>query len=168
MQLTNSAATSKLQSMIHHAYFHSPLGFIELQSDRKGLVSVRFVEAPRHTHVHSPVLRAAIHQLTEYFSGERRQFDLPLQVQGTSFQQSVWRLLCAIPFGETRTYRDIAVSLGNPAANRAVGAAVAANPILIFIPCHRVIASGGKLGGYSGGLWRKAWLLRHEGALFRI
>ncbi len=153
--------------MIHHAYFHSPLGFIELQSDGEGLASVRFVEAPRHAHVLSPVLHAAIHQLTEYFSGERRQFDLPLQVQGTSFQQSVWRQLCAIPFGETLTYREVAIALGKPEAIRAVGAAIAANPILIVVPCHRVIASSGKLGGYSGGLWRKAWLLRHEGALFR-
>ncbi len=167
MQLTNSLATSKLQGMIQHAYFHSPLGFIELQSDGDRLVAVHFVEAPRHAHVLTPVLRKAVHQLTEYFSGERQRFDLPLQWQGTSFQQAVWQQLCAIPFGETRTYREIAMALGKPAAVRAVGAAIAANPILIVVPCHRVIASSGKLGGYSGGLWRKAWLLRHEGALFR-
>jgi O-6-methylguanine DNA methyltransferase len=151
--------------MIAYAYFHSPIGFIELRSDGEALTSARFVEAPTEAHSPDLVLIRATRQLTAYFSGELTVFDLPLRMQGTPFQLSVWEQLLKIPCGETRSYRDIARALGNPEAVRAVGAANAANPIAIIVPCHRVIASDGKLGGYNGGLWRKAWLLRHEGAI---
>jgi O-6-methylguanine DNA methyltransferase len=148
-----------------YAYFHSPIGFIELQSDGEALLAARFVEAPAQAHAPDALLERAMHQLTGYFSGELRAFDLPLRMQGTAFQLRVWRALLQIPYGETRTYREIALALGNRDAVRAVGAANGANPFAIIVPCHRVVASDGTLGGYAGGLWRKAWLLRHEGAL---
>ncbi len=148
--------------MTAYAYFHSPIGFIELRSDGRALASARFVEAPTQAHLPDFILQRTIRQLTGYFSGELTAFDLPLRLRGSDFQRSVWRVVMQIPFGETRTYGEIANVLGNPRSARAVGAAVGANPLLIIVPCHRVIASGGKIGGYAGGLWRKAWLLRHE------
>ncbi len=151
--------------MISYAYFHSPIGFIELRGDGRALTMARFVEAPTQAHRPDATLMEAIHQLTAYFAGELTAFDLPLRLQGAPFQRAVWEQLQQIPFGETRTYGQIAAALGKPGAARAVGAANAANPVVIIVPCHRVVAAGGKLGGYGGGLWRKMWLLRHEGAL---
>jgi methylated-DNA-[protein]-cysteine S-methyltransferase len=109
-----------------------------------------------------PVLRATIDQLGEFFSGHRRAFDLPLEFRGTDFQRQVWTALLAIPYGETRSYLDVARSLGNPAAVRAVGAANGRNPISIIAPCHRVIGSSGELTGFGGGMAAKAWLLARE------
>jgi O-6-methylguanine DNA methyltransferase len=113
----------------------------------------------------TPVLRAALAQLREYFAGKRRSFDLPVEPAGTEFQQCVWSIVAAIPFGETVSYGGIAEQLGSPEKARAVGAAVGANPIPIIIPCHRVIGSDGSLIGYGGGLRMKVWLLRHEHTL---
>jgi methylated-DNA-[protein]-cysteine S-methyltransferase len=110
------------------------------------------------------VLRRAAAQLTEYFAGQRRAFDLPLAPRGTGFQRLVWEALTRIPHGETRSYRELACSLGRPSACRAVGAANGQNPISIIVPCHRVIASNGDLTGYAGGLAAKRWLLDHERA----
>jgi O-6-methylguanine DNA methyltransferase len=104
----------------------------------------------------------AARQLDEYFSGRRRQFDLPLDLEGTEFQQRVWRSVSAIPYGQTRSYAQIAATIGSPKAVRAVGAANGANPVAIIVPCHRVIASGGGLGGYGGGLELKRRLLALE------
>ena len=109
-----------------------------------------------------PVLDETIRQLGQYFAGERRTFELPLEFRGTDFQRQVWTTLLAIPFGETRSYLDVARSLGNPDAVRAVGAANGRNPISIIAPCHRVIGSSGALTGFGGGLEAKAWLLAHE------
>jgi methylated-DNA-[protein]-cysteine S-methyltransferase len=109
-----------------------------------------------------PVLRDTARQLTEYFHGRRRAFDLPLDFRGTDFQRQVWSSLLSIPFGETRSYLDVACALGNPAAVRAVGAANGRNPISIIAPCHRVIGTDGGLTGFGGGLEAKAWLLAHE------
>ena len=156
------------QAMITYAYFHSPIGFIELCSDGHALTAARFVEAPTKAHKPDPLLMQAAHQLTAYFAGELTTFDLPLRLKGSTFQISVWRQLLKIPYGETRSYADIARALGNSKAVRAIGAANSANPIILIIPCHRVIASNETLGGYSGGLWRKAWLLRHEGVSFSL
>ena len=102
-------------------------------------------------------------QLNEYFAGQRRVFDLPLEPQGTPFQRSIWVCLLRIPFGQTASYRAIAEMANNRQAVRAVGAANGKNPIGIIVPCHRVIGSDGTLTGYAGGLERKAWLLEHEG-----
>jgi methylated-DNA-[protein]-cysteine S-methyltransferase len=115
------------------------------------------VEDPAH-----PVLRETARQLDEYFSAGRRSFDLPLEFRGTDFQRRVWSALLAIPYGETRSYLDIASALGNAAAVRAVGAANGRNPISIIAPCHRVIGASGDLTGFGGGLDAKAWLLAHE------
>jgi AraC family transcriptional regulator of adaptative response/methylated-DNA-[protein]-cysteine methyltransferase len=107
-----------------------------------------------------PVLRA---QLGDYFAGRRRAFDLPLDYPGSPFQRRVWDALRRIPYGETRTYAELARDIGVPGAARAVGRANGANRLAIVIPCHRVIAAGGGLGGYGGGLWRKLRLLELEG-----
>jgi methylated-DNA-[protein]-cysteine S-methyltransferase len=109
-------------------------------------------------------LPAASAQLTEYFDGGRLSFDLPLAPVGTAFQHSVWALIAAIPFGETRTYGELATELGRPSASRAVGTATGRNPISIVVPCHRVVGSTGRLTGYAGGVERKAFLLDHESA----
>ena len=101
-------------------------------------------------------------QLTEYFAGERKRFDLPLAMTGSPFQHQVWSALVDIPFGESLSYGELARRLGRPRAARAVGQANGANPIPIVVPCHRVIAGDGGMGGFSGGLSTKRWLLRHE------
>ena len=112
-----------------------------------------------------PLLADAITQLNEYFAGTRETFSVPLHPKGTPFQMSVWRALEKIPYGHTRTYRDIARLLGRPTATRAVGAANGQNPLPIFVPCHRVIGSNGSLTGFGGGLDVKLALLRLEGVL---
>jgi methylated-DNA-[protein]-cysteine S-methyltransferase len=112
-----------------------------------------------------PLLADAIGQLREYFAGARETFSVPLRPAGTPFQLSVWRALEEIPYGRTRTYRDIACSIGRPTATRAVGAANGQNPLPIFVPCHRVIGSNGSLTGFGGGLDVKLALLRLEGVL---
>lgn len=106
-----------------------------------------------------------VRELKEYFAGERHEFDLPLAPEGTDFQRSVWDALLRIPYGETRTYKEIAESIGRDKASRAVGMACHANPIVILIPCHRVIGSDGRLTGFGGGLDVKSRLLRLEGNL---
>jgi methylated-DNA-[protein]-cysteine S-methyltransferase len=108
-------------------------------------------------------LPQAVRQLREYFAGTRREFDLPLRLEGTSFQQRVWRSLREIRYGETWSYGQLAKRIGNPNASRAVGLANGRNPISILVPCHRVIGADGSLTGYGGGLERKRWLLAHEG-----
>jgi O-6-methylguanine DNA methyltransferase len=107
-------------------------------------------------------LRQASEQLERYFAGECEQFTCPLDLHGTPFQLQVWNALTRIPYGETRTYTDIAREIGHPSAVRAVGAANGANPVAIIVPCHRVIGSNGSLTGYGGGLPTKAWLLALE------
>lgn len=104
-------------------------------------------------------------QLKAYFSGERLAFDLPLDAGGSEFQRRVWAALVRIPFGETRSYQQLALELGLSGGSRAVGTANGSNPMAIVVPCHRVITANGKLGGYGGGLWRKEWLLNFEGRL---
>ncbi len=108
-------------------------------------------------------LPAAVRQLQEYFAGKRREFDLPLRLAGTEFQQRVWRELTNIPFGQTRSYGQLAKRLNNPNGSRAVGLANGRNPIAIIVPCHRVIGADGSLTGFGGGIDRKEWLLTHEG-----
>jgi methylated-DNA-[protein]-cysteine S-methyltransferase len=108
-------------------------------------------------------LPAAIRQLAEYFAGKRREFELPLRLEGTEFQRRVWGELEEIPYGETWSYGQLASRIGKPGASRAVGLANGRNPISIVVPCHRVIGADGSLTGYGGGLERKQWLLAHEG-----
>ena len=148
----------------------SPVGELTLIASDAGLVAILWEnDAPDRVKLGAvaeddahPVLLMAESQLGEYFAGARKRFDLPLDFRGTDFQKRVWAELLAIPFGETRSYGEIAVKLGRPRASRAVGAANGRNPISIVAPCHRVIGSTGKLTGFAGGLKAKEYLLGLE------
>lgn len=139
----------------------TPIGPLTLQADEAAVTAIRFGAGGAQDT--SPLLDAAEAQLREYFAGARRTFDLPLAPHGTAFQQRVWTALRAIPYGETRTYGELAAAIGSPNASRAVGMANHRNPIPIIIPCHRVIGANGTLTGYAGGLEIKRKLLALEG-----
>lgn len=154
-------------------WMNSPVGTLRLVASDKGLAGVWFersrpervrprgdVENARH-----PVLVEAERQLREYFAGRRRTFDLKLDFVGTPFQRTVWKALLTIPFGQTRSYGQIAKQVGRPSASRAVGAANGRNPVSIIAPCHRVLGSTGALTGFGGGLDVKERLLRLEGSI---
>lgn len=147
------------------AYWESPVGLMEIGCSAVGLAGLNFVEGPDHPQSVTPLLKRVVEQIAAYFAGELTIFDLPLDLRGTDFQRRVWTQLLTVPFGQTATYLDIALALRNPQAVRAVGAANGQNPVSVVVPCHRIIGSNGKLIGYGGGLWRKEWLLRHEGTL---
>ncbi len=154
-------------------WIESPLGVIQLTAQNGALVAVTLLGESGTSSSTVPgaalsLLERAAAQLAEYFAGVRIAFDVPLAPQGTAFQRSVWAHLAAIPHGETRSYRDLARAIGNPAACRAVGAANARNPIAIIVPCHRVIGATGTLTGYAGGLAAKQWLLEHEQRQLRV
>jgi methylated-DNA-[protein]-cysteine S-methyltransferase len=148
----------------------SPIGKLKLIGSDRGLAAILWEnDNPRCVRVRAevednnhPVLLETQRQLAEYFAGKRESFSLKLDPVGTKFQNDVWQALLAIPFGETRSYGQLAKQLGNPQATRAVGAANGRNPIAIVVPCHRVIGSSGKLTGFAGGLEAKAHLLRLE------
>lgn len=155
-----------------HLKYESPLGTMLLAATEMGIAGIWF-EGQAHgpdtrgwrEDPQDPLLVKAVQQLTEYFKGERVDFDLPLDLQaGTEFQQSVWRALLAIPRGQTTSYAALGRSIGRDAP-RAVGAAVGRNPLSIVVPCHRVLGSRGDLTGYAGGLERKSALLKLEGIL---
>jgi methylated-DNA-[protein]-cysteine S-methyltransferase len=150
--------------MTKTCYIQTPLGDIGVSEDGGAITEVFFGRRPTGEDLSSPLLEKAVDQLREYFAGRRRDFDLPLAPQGTPFSQSVWAALLKIPYGETRSYGDIARAAGSPKAFRAVGMANNRNPIAIVIPCHRVIGSDGTLVGYGSGLDKKRWLLALEGA----
>jgi methylated-DNA-[protein]-cysteine S-methyltransferase len=163
----------KFDVSIAQARYQSPLGAMIVAATGRGLAGVWF-EGQRHlpdssTWPHQPqhpLLIQAVSQLSEYFGGTRTKFDLPLDLQGgTSFQQSVWQALLAIPRGGTISYGTLSRNIGNSAAVRAVGAAVGRNPLSIVVPCHRVLGGDGSLTGYAGGLERKSALLQLEGAI---
>jgi methylated-DNA-[protein]-cysteine S-methyltransferase len=143
---------------------NTPVGTLWLGADGDELVELSLPErpAPVGTERSSAVLVRAADQLTEYFAGQRRDFDLPLAPRGTPFQVAVWWALARIPFGATCSYGELARVVGRPSASRAVGAANGQNPLAIILPCHRVIGASGDLTGYGGGLPLKRWLLDHE------
>jgi methylated-DNA-[protein]-cysteine S-methyltransferase len=147
----------------HIAYYQSELGPIKIKGTEDGVAFVGFVEEmpTEHQEIH-PCLKECVKQLDEYFNGKRKEFSVKLQPQGTKFQKQVWKQLMEIPFGETASYKDIAVAMGNGKAVRAVGNANGCNDIVIIIPCHRIIGSDGTLVGYGSGLDKKEWLLNHE------
>ncbi|MBO9151580.1 methylated-DNA--[protein]-cysteine S-methyltransferase [Chitinophaga sp. GCM10012297] len=152
-------------------YIGSPLGRIAIRGNADFITAVLFADGEQEDVVTpnaSPLLYTAAQQLEEYFTKQRKMFDLPLQQPGTAFQQLVWRNLLTIPFGETITYLALAKRVGNVKSIRAVGTTNGKNALSIIVPCHRVIGSNGVLTGYAGGLWRKQWLLDHEkgGLLF--
>lgn len=148
------------------AYFESPIGLIEVVSSETAVVALHFVEEKQPpVPQNHPYLQEALRQLGEYFRGQRKEFTLSLLAEGTEFQQRVWKELLKIPYGQTVSYHDIARALGDKQAVRAVGSANGKNPIAIMVPCHRVIGRDGRLVGYGGGIWRKEWLLQHEGCI---
>lgn len=149
----------------HILEYESPIGVIEITGTEAAITSIIFTEGKKQhgLQANTPaVLADCYYELDEYFKGTRKEFTFPYHYAGTDFQNSVWKALCSIPYAKTGSYRDIAVSIGNEKAVRAVGAANGKNPISIAVPCHRVIGANGKLTGYGGGLWRKEWLLAHE------
>ena len=146
-------------------YFKSPLGWIEIRVTSSALKQLIFVsKEPLLSENKKPkIVEDTREVINLYFSNPKSVPDIPLLPEGTAFQKKIWKLIADIPPGETRTYFQIASQLGNPKAVRAVGTALGQNPILIFIPCHRVIGSGGSLTGYAGGIEKKRKLLEHEG-----
>lgn len=142
--------------------FSSPLGFLILKSDGPAVTEISFSEKDIPEQNSCTVLEKCKEQLAGYFAGKLTSFDLPLNPEGTEFQQKVWAELLKIPYGETITYMELAVRLGDAKAIRAVGTANGRNPIAIIIPCHRVIGAGNKLTGYAGGIGRKKRLLELE------
>jgi methylated-DNA-[protein]-cysteine S-methyltransferase len=163
----------KLPNHTEITHMSSPLGRMHLAASTDKLLGVWFeaqahlpdlenyARAPKH-----PVLQNAIEQLAQYFSGQRLNFDLALDLSsGTAFQQSVWQVLLTIPRGQTSSYKELSKRIGQPAAMRAVGGAVGRNPLSIIVPCHRVLGAHGALTGYAGGLARKTALLQLEGAI---
>ena len=166
---------SPLIAKVCYTHLETPLGPLLAVADGAALLSLEFGTGRRAPQPApgwtawptSPLLRDTARQLREYFAGRRRGFDLPLRPQGTAFQLDAWEALRLIPYGETRSYGEQAIAVGRARAARAVGAANARNPIVIVIPCHRVIGGDGSLTGFAAGLSRKQELLRLEGALPR-
>jgi O-6-methylguanine DNA methyltransferase len=138
----------------------TPLGSLLITADQDHLLSLDFSDL--FFNEETPLIKSVVRELHDYFIGKRKKFTVPLSLKGTPFQQSVWRQLLEIPYGETITYKELAASIGKPTAFRAVANANGANPFPILIPCHRVIYSDGGLGGYSCGVEKKKWLLAHE------
>ncbi len=158
---------------VQNTFFQSPIGIIEIKATEEFVNSVLFTNTLKGAirgnettgiaeSVHS-LIRECQKQLLEYFAGQRRQFNLPLQQPGSAFQQKVWAELTNIPYGRTISYLELSKRIGNIKAIRAVGTSNGQNSISIIVPCHRVIGSNGDLTGYSGDIWRKKWLLDHEG-----
>lgn len=150
--------------MNYVSYLETEIGYLRIISNGKGITSIKFMDTdgPEDPDIYT---ESAKTQLREYFSGRRFLFDLPLLPEGTGFEQKVWKALASIPAGKTTTYGSIAKLLGDENASQAVGHANGKNPIAVVIPCHRVIGANSNLVGYAGGIERKQWLLKHEGAL---
>lgn len=154
--------------IMYFAAYDSPVGLLLLQSDGEALTGLWMNREGPEQAESCPVLQQAALWLEDYFQGQSQPVVFPLKPEGTSFQKQVWQLLLDIPWGETRTYGDLAGEMARQMGKetmsaQAIGQAVGRNPISILIPCHRVVGAGGKLTGYAGGLERKQWLLRHEG-----
>lgn len=154
--------------MKHVFYYETMIGLVGV-AERDGRITDLFFrgaddpkDAAEMSEVETPIIKEAIRQLREYFDGERREFDLPLELVGTDFQKAAWNALLTIPYGQVRSYKQMAESVGNPKACRAIGLANNRNPVAIIVPCHRVIGANGKLVGYGGGLHIKEILLKLE------
>jgi methylated-DNA-[protein]-cysteine S-methyltransferase len=150
----------------------SPIGRLELTSDGEAITSLSIerdghLPLEEHPERTAPVLDEAARQLAEYFEGTRKDFDLPLRLDGTEFQRSVWDALGRLEFGQFTSYGELGAEIGRPGSGRAIGGAVGANPIPIIVGCHRVLSSNGRITGYSGGegIPTKLWLLTHEGIM---
>lgn len=154
---------------LYYTYYESPVGLLKIGGTEHYIAEVSFIDNEDEMVHGEPGISDIIHQCTEelieYFAGRRKNFSVPVHQEGTEFQKRVWSELLEIPFGKTVSYLDIAKRLGDPKVIRAAASANGRNKIAIIVPCHRVIGSDKSLTGYSGGLWRKKWLLQHE---FRI
>lgn len=159
--------------MLHETTMHTPIGELLLVASDRGLREIRLPLGTRRPNraaasADTPVLAETRRQLAEYFRGERRDFELPLDIDGSTFQREVWDALVRIPYGETESYGQLAVRVGRPGAARAVGGANGRNPLPIVVPCHRVVGASGALTGYGGrsqeGIAIKRWLIDHETA----
>ena len=152
---------SQKSGEIFSDHFETPIGMMEVSAMNDRVLSVFFVDELKPSKPNNLTDKTK-QQLLEYFDHQRTTFSLPYKAIGTDFQKSVWRQLSKIQYGTTCCYADIASDISKPKAVRAVGAANGKNPLTIVVPCHRVIATSGKLSGYAGGVHRKAWLLAHE------
>lgn len=155
-----------MKEYIYNMYCNSPIGIIEIITDKKSLKSVLFIDdlkiMKRASKIKPMIMIETYKQIKEYFSGKRKSFDLLISLEGTDFQKKVWKELMNIPYGEIVSYKNVAENLGNPKASRAVGNANNKNKLLIIVPCHRVIGGNGNLNGYKAGLQRKEQLIKHE------
>jgi methylated-DNA-[protein]-cysteine S-methyltransferase len=145
----------------YKTFYHSPIGLLEITGTDKAITSIHFADTESEKNENMPVLKC-LRQIDSYFKGEIAAFSVDLDLSGTAFQKQVWKAVKSIPYGETRTYSDIAASIGSPKAVRAVGTAIGRNPAAIVLPCHRVKGKNNSLTGYAWGTWRKEWLLGHE------
>ena len=147
-------------------YYHSPVGILKISGTTEYISEISFHDAsqkqPGSKKEMPPLLIQCVEQLIQYFNGERRVFDFPINQPGTAFQQETWNWLMTIPYGKTISYLQLAIKTGDTKATRAVASANGKNNIAIVVPCHRVIGANRELIGYGGGLWRKKWLLEHE------
>ncbi len=154
---------------LYYTYYESPIGLIKIGGTENYIAELSFVDNREQIAYGEPGISDVIHQCTEqlieFFQGRRKEFTIPVHQDGTEFQKRVWSELLEIPFGKTISYLDLAKRLGDPKVIRAAANTNGKNKIAIIVPCHRVIGSDKTLVGYSGGLWRKKWLLQHE---FRI
>ena len=143
---------------------NSPIGFIKIGGNEEFVTSVSYEDGMFESNGVLPAnILECRKQLEEYFKGERKNFSIDLFFEGTEFQKNVWNELLNIPYGSTSTYKMIALNTFGPNYSRAVGSANRVNPIAIIVPCHRIIAQNGDISGYNGAVWRKRWLLEHEG-----
>ena len=166
--MRSNAATgqAELFGPMYVAAVPSPIGKVYVESDGERITRVSFEPLGKSTKRRVPkVLKEAVIQLQAYFAGRRKKFDLPLYRVGSAYRKLVWERLDKIPFGQAITYEQLAAAVGGNA--RSIGTACGDNPLMIVVPCHRVIGKSGLLTGYAGGLWRKKWLLEHEGVLSR-
>lgn len=155
-----------IMPVTHSTYYHSPVGLLKISGTEDYISEVSFHDRTQKAEGNKkhipPMLINCVEQLIQYFNGQRRIFELPLNQTGTPFQQGVWNELIAIPYGKTISYMELAIKTGDTKATRAVANANGKNNIAIIVPCHRVIGSNKDLVGYAGGLWRKKWLLELE------
>ena len=143
-------------------YYQTKIGRIKIAQEGDAIVEINVTESEKESEKETPLIKKTIKELEEYFEGKRKFFDIPISIKGTEFQEKVWEALLRIPYGETKSYEDIAKMIGCPKGARAVGMANHNNKIIIIIPCHRVIGKNGKLIGYAGGLPVKEKLLQIE------
>lgn len=149
--------------MNYYYTYNSPIGLLRIEADEQAIIGIKIIQQDEpQMGYESDLIRSTYQQIQQYFEGTRTQFTIPIRLEGTPFQQKVWSALQTIPYGETRTYGEIAKMIGNPKACRAVGGANNKNPILILVPCHRVIGSNGALVGFAAGMNVKQMLLLRE------